>query len=276
MNKISILSGIIIIIFVSSCSWFSKSTTTDASNDTLEVVSESERYAITPTMVLLDSVRSLKEKPEFISYHFKGNFKSDNSEMPMNGICTIKRDSVIWLSARPGLGIEIGRVYFLKDSLHILDRIQSNYYAHSYADISKMFKQNLSYNHFQALFAAELLSLNKPGVPLGYGYSHNADDKRIEIYRDIPKRLKHKQVLFSTGQLQENTVLDKYGKLIFKAQYAYETPEVTEFPKKITAEFPTAGNLNIKLTIFKYSTESKSVPALKVPGYYTRKYLKFE
>ena len=276
MQKITIFIGLIIIFSLSSCSWFSKSSTTEDTTDTAQVVSESERYKITPTMMLLDSILSLKNQPEYISYHFKGNFKSDNSGMPMNGICTIKRDSVIWISARPGLGIEIGRIYFFQDSLFILDRIQSNYYAHSYKEISKAFKQDLRYRHLQALFGAELLSLNEAGVPLGYAYEHTADDKRIEIYREEPKRLRHRLILFSTGQLQKNTVRDKSGRILFEAQYAYETPNVTEFPQKITAQFPTAENLQVNLQIYKFSNDKKTIPALKIPSYYTRKYLKFE
>lgn len=262
----------------SSCNWFSRGDDTKsadtAENNNMKPPAE-EKYEITKTMLLIDSLRNLKKMPDFLSYHFKGSFKSDHQKLPLNGVCNISRDSVIWISARPGLGIEIGRVYFFTDSVFILDRVQSEYYAHSYKDISKHFKQSLSLDHFQALFAADILTLQNSDKPDGYSYQHKKDDKRILLYRKSKHKLHHEQSFLATGQLIENRVTGRNEKVLFKARYAYTASKPDAFPKKIKAEFPNAGNTLLELNIFKYSEASGNIPSLKIPGYYQRKYLKF-
>ena len=54
--------------------------------------------------------------------------KEDNVEFKAN--VRINRDSAIWMSISPALGIEIARVLVLNDSLKLLSKIPDNKFAY--------------------------------------------------------------------------------------------------------------------------------------------------
>jgi hypothetical protein len=89
--------------------------------------------------------------PEYFQFKCKVDFNSPkmNENFSIHG--RLKRDSIIWLSITPGLGIEVVRCLIRKDSVFVLDRINNGFTAYSFDYINKMFQTQLSYNHLEAL-----------------------------------------------------------------------------------------------------------------------------
>ena len=74
----------------------------------------------------------------------------------------IKKDSAIWLSFRPAMGIEAMRVLITQDSIKILDRLKGENYLYSIRELSKTIKFNLKFELLQAAITGNFMSKVKP------------------------------------------------------------------------------------------------------------------
>ena len=69
----------------------------------------------------------------------------------LSGTIRIIRDSIIWISLSPGLGIEVARVYITQDSLQFMDRINGQYFASSLSFFNDNYQVDLDFNMLQGL-----------------------------------------------------------------------------------------------------------------------------
>ncbi len=91
-----------------------------------------------------------------VSYKdFQQNFKSSVD-------IRLKKDSAIWLSFRPLLGVEAMRVLITKDSVKILDRLKGETYLYSIKTLSHSIQFNLEFAMLQAAITGNLISKIKP------------------------------------------------------------------------------------------------------------------
>lgn len=91
-----------------------------------------------------------------VSYKdFQQNFKSSVD-------IRLKKDSAIWLSFRPLLGVEAMRVLITKDSVKILDRLKGETYLYSIKTLSRSIQFNLEFSMLQAAITGNLISRIKP------------------------------------------------------------------------------------------------------------------
>lgn len=63
----------------------------------------------------------------------------------------MKKDSVIWISISPALGIEVMRFSATKDSIKFINRINNTYYVGSYDTLSKMLNTEIDLEVLQSL-----------------------------------------------------------------------------------------------------------------------------
>ncbi|MFD2248479.1 DUF4292 domain-containing protein [Pontibacter ruber] len=76
----------------------------------------------------------------------------DRGESISSGVSMrIRKDSVIWVSVQPGLGIEAARIKMTQDSVFVMNRLRREYTATSYSYLSNKFKVQVDYNVLQAL-----------------------------------------------------------------------------------------------------------------------------
>lgn len=95
------------------------------------------------------SVRNL----EFTYLNARGQLKlEDKGQTTSSGYALrMKKDSVIWISVLPGLGIEAARMKLTTDSVFIMNRIHREYAATSYDFLSQRFNVNLDFQVLQAI-----------------------------------------------------------------------------------------------------------------------------
>lgn len=77
----------------------------------------------------------------------EGNGESNSSAYTLR----VKKDSVIWVSVQPGLGIEAARLKITQDSVLLINRIHKEALATDYSYLSSRFKVDLSYDVLQAM-----------------------------------------------------------------------------------------------------------------------------
>jgi len=70
----------------------------------------------------------------------------------LRGQLRIQKDSVIWMSLSPALGIEVARLMITQDSIWFINRIDKNYFKGDYDFINSFFQTTVDFDILPALF----------------------------------------------------------------------------------------------------------------------------
>ena len=102
----------------------------------------------------MDSMRL--NMPSFSAFTGKGDieFNSSGNSVSFSFNMRMKRDSAIWLSVSPLLGIEAVRILLTPDSVKALDRLSNVYYSDGYSAVSMLANANLNFSMLQSLIMA--------------------------------------------------------------------------------------------------------------------------
>ena len=79
------------------------------------------------TKKILDSLEKYGINYNYFTLRFSGEFVSAKENQSIKGIIKIKKDSLIWISIVPALGIEAIRISLSTDSVKMINRINSTY-----------------------------------------------------------------------------------------------------------------------------------------------------
>ena len=103
----------------------------------------------------------------------------------------IKKDSAIWLSITPLLGIEMARVLITKDSVKFLNRSTKEYFLGDFGYLNKLFGTDLDYQMMEALLIGNSLDFDEKTKV------HSRVDRKRDLYflstekkRKVQKELK--------------------------------------------------------------------------------------
>lgn len=107
--------------------------------------------------VLISAVESAHFDFQTLSAKVSGNFESADQNLSFKGNIRIKKDSIIWLSVSPGLGIELGRFLFDRDSVHFINRVNKTYVKSNYSALSEQIQSPLSFETVQNLLVGNSL-----------------------------------------------------------------------------------------------------------------------
>lgn len=136
----------------------SPTTTTDVTT------TQKPTKTLSPTEKLLLNVDSTTYSNYTAKVHV--TLKQKGKDVSTSGSLKMRWNDVIQISlVDPLIGItEIGRLEFSKDNVLIVDRINKQYVRETYASISKLAKQEVSYEYIQALFWAESQKKNNDNI----------------------------------------------------------------------------------------------------------------
>ena len=88
---------------------------------------------------------------ENINVKFSSNVTYNKNSNSFNGNLRIKKDSIIWISVTPALGIEAMRLMINIDSAKLINRLNSTYYIGDFKYFNNLIKANLDYDMLQSL-----------------------------------------------------------------------------------------------------------------------------
>jgi hypothetical protein len=96
---------------------------------------------------------------EFTYLTSKAKFKYDDGNQKVAAQITfrIKKDSVIWASISPGLGIEAARLLVTAEGVQMLDKIKRDYYYYDYRALSKSYGFEVTFELIEALVVGNVL-----------------------------------------------------------------------------------------------------------------------
>lgn len=100
---------------------------------------------------LLDELAKKELQFEWFSAKFSVDYIYDKKLTEFKGQIRIRKDSVIWLSFSPALGIEMARIKITHDSVFYMNRINKTYLKGDYRFISDFLKTNIDFDILQSI-----------------------------------------------------------------------------------------------------------------------------
>ena len=213
-----------------------------------------------------------------LSANFSGNYKSAENSLPLKGIIRIKEGEFIWISLKPIMGIELGRVLFTSDSIKYIDRMKNEYFMENYSYIKKMFGFDLNYKSIEAILTNRFFVYPPDNTILSYYLVNNESVKAntlsaIGIFSDI--NMNH-SIVFSDikNYIVSNNInlLDKNQQISFTYS-EFQIINGKNFPKNIFVRiFENNKILTIDFNYKTIVTDKIFSKSFKIPDNYKRIY----
>ena len=111
------------------------------------------------TEFLIEQMKEHEIKTGYFTARFSAELTRNRDRMSFNGQIRVKRDSIIWLTFSPALGIEMGRLVVTNDSVKWMNRLESNYLLAGSKHIASLTHPLLNYDLLQAIIFGNDLTL---------------------------------------------------------------------------------------------------------------------
>jgi hypothetical protein len=165
---------------------------------------------------------------EFKYFNARGKMEVDDEgdKITTNINIRMRKDSLIWISVVPALGIEAARIRITPDSVHMINRLKKEYFAGDYAIIKQKYKVDINFELLQAILLGNY-------VAAGEGKEKIVTEKALQHYRQEQANLLIDQFLdASTFKLKKITIRDQDTKSSVSVDYSqFEHVENTPFAK---------------------------------------------
>jgi hypothetical protein len=247
---------------------------------TAKPITGSAAHAAIPTIELLDSAFSHSQHDYLsakIAVHYASENQKGEKDSKSFGIrARFKKDSAIWLSITPALGIEMFRLCLTKDSVKLLNRLEQRYFVNSFDKANEVLKMNEEFAVIQALITgrfAKVYDLDEYQSEVTRdGYSVNIDltdfqsektDSPVEHITEISNALWRVTSTVLKSTATGDQIIADYG--------AFQKVESTFYPTDM--KFMIDGKGKIALNLKWTKIEEK--PILKFPFKIPAKYVAY-
>ncbi|MBL4587077.1 MAG: DUF4292 domain-containing protein, partial [Flavobacteriales bacterium] len=121
---------------------------------------------------LLDSIETDRNF-SLLSAKIAVEYASEKESRSFGVRARFKKDSIIWLSLTPALGIEIVRLTVTPDTIKLLNRLDKKYFCESYDNAKELFGVDIDFSILQAVLLGDFVPLynnedyraiNRPGL----------------------------------------------------------------------------------------------------------------
>lgn len=230
---------------------------------------------------LFSNLKSNELKYNFFSAKFSASFYQQRNETSFSGQIRIQKDSLIWISISPVLGIEMARLLITNDSVKYMNRIDNNYFISDFNYINSLINSTLDFDMLQAFLTGNDFSFYensyfRPGID-------NQEYKLITTNRrKLKKYVRNNQeinipiqnIWLSPETFKISRVLIRelqQGGRKLEGKYDYELEGNQLVPHKLSFDLETSEHKNqINVEYSKVSiTESLSFP-FRIPDKYSR------
>lgn len=106
---------------------------------------------------LLQEVQRNQIQYRTIQAKAKIEYETPGGKTSFKGDLRMLKDSVIWMSIKPALGLEVARILITPDTIKILDRLHKQYLIQPYSYLEQMYQAPLEFAILQSLVTGGLL-----------------------------------------------------------------------------------------------------------------------
>ena len=190
---------------------------------------------------ILEQSHSHSQPIEWLCTQLNGTADVNQQSIPLNAQLRLRKDSILWLSFRAIMGIEVARVCLSPDSIKILNRLNSTYFLGAIDELSSTYSLPLSYQQVQDIFLARL-SINPNSFP-----EVQVNDQGYSLFASKNDTLQN--VRFSTDFLPLEVMQSRSDSQVLKMKYAnYQQIDSLWAPKELIFQAQSDSNI-VKATI---------------------------
>ncbi|MFH0895010.1 MAG: DUF4292 domain-containing protein [Bacteroidota bacterium] len=99
---------------------------------------------------LFQKMKESELKFEWINAKFECTAVLNKDKASFKGHLRIRRDSIIWVSITPALGIEVARVKITEDSVKMINRINSTFLSGNFSYLNELINAEFDYDMLQS------------------------------------------------------------------------------------------------------------------------------
>ena len=197
-----------------------------------------------------------------IKYSAKINMNGNKNSV--NGVLRIKKDSAIWISVSPGFGVEVMRLLATPDSVKMINRLNSTYFAGDYRYLNKIFNFQLDYYSLQAILTNSFFSYNSSKAKNSIKNFTSKIDSNNYLLQSLPANLETVTAAVKPDIIQQILVTPEAYKIFkillidylqnrtFQINFSnYIVVNENKFPQNLNFIFNTSkskSEINIKYT----------------------------
>jgi hypothetical protein len=93
----------------------------------------------------------------YMSAKIKLDFESEDNKLSAVANMRIHKDSIIWISVSPGLGVEVVRVLIDRGGIQAYDKLKKEYYHYDYKELERSYGFEVNYDLVESVFLGNLL-----------------------------------------------------------------------------------------------------------------------
>jgi len=112
---------------------------------------------------LIEKLKAHELKFDWFSARFSAEYENNGANNSFNGQIRIRKDSLIWISLTPMLGIEAARVMISQDSVKLINRLNKTYFIGDYEYVNRFLNTNIDYDLLQAVLLGNDLQFYENG-----------------------------------------------------------------------------------------------------------------
>ncbi|AHM62580.1 hypothetical protein D770_21665 [Flammeovirgaceae bacterium 311] len=230
--------------------------------DTIPSVSESDLKTL--------NIRPVDFK--YLSTRSKVNFDDGSNRIGATANIRIRKDSIIWFSITPGLGIEAARGMVTRDSLFLVNKLQREYHAYSFAQLSQKLNVAVDFDILQSAL------LGDPIMPI----TTNNRIRRTQDETIVTQQQQGIDIInyFSNNTLKLTKVLLQEPQSPNNLMLQYDdfqqvADNILPFTSTITAQYQDNQQMKATVVAFQHNKAEFSDTALpfpfSIPDRYVRK-----
>ncbi len=197
------------------------------------------------------------------------------------GQLRIKKDSVIWVSLSPALGIEVARLMITQDSIRFLNRIDKTFFEGDYALINSFFQTTVDFDMLQALLIGnDLVTYEDDAFRAsvdGFRYKLSANHrmrKKKELLRTDDPNILVQSIWLNPDNFKIVSVnMKEFGVESKKLEADYSHFEAVGsqlFPTDLRMELQAGKKIEIKISFSNFKLDEPQSFPFNIPGKYDR------
>jgi len=234
------------------------------------------------TDYLLDRLADSELNFDWLSAKINVNYIEEKSETSFKGQVRIRKDSIIWITFSPALGIEVARLKITQDSIFFMNRMDKVFFKGDYDFVNRYLETQIDFDMLQALIIGNDFQFYEKttfrAAVENQEYKLSTTSRR-KLKRYLEETVEEKPVLIQNIWLDPSSFkisridIKEYGKEHKKLEARYgEHIQIQDqkFPSYLEVGVTGDKNILIRIRFSKISLNSPLSFPFTIPNKYER------
>jgi hypothetical protein len=229
---------------------------------------------------LFNKLKEHELKFTWFNAKFSAEYKNKGETRSFDGQLRILRDSVIWLSFTPALGIEVMRIMITQDSVKFINRMNNTYFIGDYRIVNDFLNTNIDFDILQSFLIGNDLSFYENGkfkASLDNNQYKLSTAERTKLKKFVRSNLENYRILIQniwidpeTFKISRADVKEiRKENIKLEASYSeYVKMEEQLFPNKMAFDISADNRIQVQVQFNRISINAAQQFPFKIPQSY--------